>query len=167
MCCFTGPVLSVRKTRIFGRMLAQDRQLVVYETAFAAAADLAMVLPIPVRTDAREDAVRFVDLSHLPTFFDRLDMALTHFSRELVGAPAAALGGAPYRAPPLVVHTVGHFEASFVPTKYDFGRLDPRFRLPEAVIDALGDRSGYGFVVVKLAKTEHVTRVHPVAFTFP
>ncbi len=125
-----------------------------------------MVLPIPVRADAREDAVRFVDLSHLPAFFDRLDAAVAPFSRDL-GAPGAMTFGGPYRAPPLVVHTVGQFEASFVPTKYDFGRLDPRFRLSESVIDALGDRSGYGFVVVKLAKTRDLTRVHPVAFRFP
>jgi hypothetical protein len=126
-----------------------------------------MVLPVPVRAEAREDAVRFVDLSHLPAFFDRLETAVAPLSLGLEGAPPTLGARSPYRAAPLVVHTVGRFEASFVPTKYDFRRLDPRFRLSEAVIDTLGDRSGYGFVVVKLAKTHDVTRVHPVGFTFP
>jgi hypothetical protein len=165
MCCFTGPVLSVRKTRIFGRRLQGDRQCVVYETEFAAAADLAMVLPIPVRAGSGDDAVRFIDLSQLPAFFSRLDNAIAPADRR----PGISLGGAstPYREPPLVVHQVGLFEASFVPTQRDFGRLDPRFRLSQGVLDALGERQGYGFVVVKLARTSDVTRVHPVGFTFP
>lgn len=163
MCCFTGPVLTVRRTRIFGRTLPEGRQLVVYETAFAAAADLAMVLPIPVRQPSGDDAIRFLDLVHLPAFFDRLDRAI---GKDHVARFGALPGGGAYRAQPLAVHDVGMFEASFVPTRRDFGRLDPRFRLSDAVLDALDARGDHGFVVVQLARTARVTRVHPFAFTF-
>jgi len=173
MCCFTGPVLSVRKTRIFARALPEGRQLLAYETEFAAARDLAMVLPIPVVPGSGDDAVRFVNLEHLPELFDRFDREIeTAFRMEGYGG---APGGAAYRsAPALEVHQVGMFEASYVPTAEDFGRLDPRFRLDADVLDALGERKGYGFVVVKLATdatrahpSTVLTRVHPIAFTFP
>lgn len=165
MCCFSGPVLSVRATRIFARALEGERQLVVYETAFAAASDLAMVLPIPVPEGSADDAVRFVDLSNEALFFERLDIAFVSRQAPGFGAPQAA-GGA-YRAPPLVVHEVGEFQASFVPSRGDFGRLDPCFRLAPSVIDALGARASYGFVVVQLRKREKPVRVHPIGFTYP
>ncbi len=105
-----------------------------------------------------------LDLSHLPAFFERLD-AVIQSDAFVTSAPA--FGASPYRQPPLVVHRVGMFEASFVPTRGDFARLDLRFRLSQRVLDALGERDGYGFVVVKLAKSEDVTVVHPIGFTFP
>jgi hypothetical protein len=69
-------------------------------------------------------------------------------------------------APILKVHTVGAFDASFVPGVQDFSRLDERFRLPDGVWDKLGQYSRYGFAVFKLRKGTH-TNVHPMAFTFP
>lgn len=165
MCCFSGPVLTVRATRIFARALEGPRQLVVYETAFAAANDLAMVLPIPVPEGTADDAVRFVDLSNEALFFERLDIAFV--SRQALGIGAPQSAGAPYRAPPLVVHEVGEFQASFVPSRADFARLDPSFRLEPDVIDALGARASYGFVVVQLRKRATPVRVHPIGFTYP
>ena len=49
-----------------------------------------------------------------------------------------------------MVHDVGEFEASFVPTPADFNRLDERFRLPRSVWSALPDYADYGFAVFKL-----------------
>lgn len=140
------------------------KQLVVYDTAFAARSELAMVLPVPVRRGAGDHAVTFVDLSQFPGFFDRLD---TYFVAPF--GMEGGLGAAPgaYRQAPLVVHSVGLFEASYVPTRADFARLDPRFRLDDGVLDALGERSSYGFVVVKLARSAAVQRVHPIGFVFP
>lgn len=164
MCCFTGPVLEVKATRIFARALAGGRQLLIYDMAFAAAEDVAMVLPIPVVPGSGDDAVRFVDLSSSPKLFDTLDAPFG----PMRGAPGGGFGGTtPYRAPSLVVHRVGVFEASFVPKRADFGRLDPRFRLDEEVITALGERAGYGFVVVKLGASSEITQVHPIGFSYP
>ena len=47
MCCFSGPVDDVAATRIFARMVGSDRQLIAYEMQLAAAAPVAMILPIP------------------------------------------------------------------------------------------------------------------------
>jgi hypothetical protein len=81
---------------------------------------------------------------------------------------------------PLVVHEVGHFDASFVPSLKDFDRLDPRFRIPHTVWDELPAYQHYGFAVFKLkASTRGVSgdsslapegptrKVHPMAFEFP
>ena len=57
MCMFTRPVVSVADTRIFARLTGNGTQLLVYEMSYAAAGDLAMVLPLPVASrdeDTRE-----------------------------------------------------------------------------------------------------------------
>jgi hypothetical protein len=74
--------------------------------------------------------------------------------------------------PMLVVHEVGAFVASYVPSPRDWERLDPRFRLPAGVLHARGEYEGWGFAVFQLkprgsrggASTQ---TVHPMAFTFP
>lgn len=181
MCCFSRPVRHVSKTRIFARELGDERQLLVYGMSIDAEEDLAMVLPIPVVPRPREDAVRFVDLSSCPTFFDDVDLLFPEpvsggFGLKSQSASRAA-------APKLVVHEVGDFEASFVPARRDFDRLDERFRLPSGVWDALPGYSDWGFCVFKLKHTtkkpglldrvfgrsnEATERaVHPMAFEFP
>lgn len=67
---------------------------------------------------------------------------------------------------PLVVHSVGSFEASYVPTRADFSRLDRRFHLPEEVWDGLPRYADWGFAVFKLKKGK-AKRIHPMAFRFP
>jgi hypothetical protein len=93
----------------------------------------------------------------------------------------------------LVVHDVGDFEASFVPSRADLSRLDPRFRLPDAALDALPVGDDWGFAVFKLKHTAPAPppaaepgfferllgkptppapppmpkRFHPMAFRFP
>ena len=58
-------------------------------------------------------------------------------------------------------HRVGAYDASFVPTASDFARLDPRFRLPDAVRGRVPAYADYGFAVFKLRKGE--AEVHPLA----
>jgi hypothetical protein len=150
MCCFSGPVRDVHDTQIFARPLPDGRQLLVYSMSVLAEQELAMVLPIPVPPAAPEDAVRFVDMSRCPTFFEQLDVLFPddYFRGLPLGMP---FGAAP-QATPLVVHDVGSFEASFVPSIADFERLDPRFRLPSQVWDQLPTYRDWGFCVFKLRR---------------
>ncbi len=159
MCCFSGPVTSVSDTRIFARGTADGRQFLVYSMSLEAAADVAMVLPIPVASGAAQDAVKFIDLSATADFFDQLENAWP--------APTPAAGGrGPTKAAiDLPVEQVGAFEASFVPTLTDFARLDARFRLPAGTWDRLPQYRTHGFVVFKLKAGK--VEVHPMAFSFP
>jgi len=148
MCCFSRPIPFVARTKIFARMVGQ-RQRLAYAMSFAAAEAVAMVLPLPVPPGSADDAVRFLDLTGYRTFFTDLEAGF-----PLV-MPVAARGGSPYRGgiparPKLVVHDIGDFVASFVPTAADFDRLDPRFRLPPSVLGALRGYDDWGFAVVQL-----------------
>jgi hypothetical protein len=147
MCCFSQPVEQVSDTNIFARG-TDGRQFLVYSMNYAAAADLAMVLPLPVPPSPSEDAVRFINLKRYPDFFEDLNRGFpppTGLSLAVV--PSRSL---PEVAPPLRVHDVGDFEASFVPRLADFGRLDERFRIPPQVWDRLPAYRDYGFGVFKL-----------------
>jgi hypothetical protein len=67
----------------------------------------------------------------------------------------------------LAVHEVGAFQASFVPSLADFGRLDARFKLSEKVWERLPQYQDYGFAVFKLRDTGATSNaVHPMAFDF-
>lgn len=166
MCCFSGEVKHVSATRIFARSLEGGRQFLAYGMSVAMDADVAMVLPIPCPVGAREDAVRFVDMSSCPTFLDDFDVlfpvpAMMGFQMSLsLGVPQPAN---------LVVHEVGDFEASFVPKLSDFARLDARFRLSDAVWRALPQYADWSFCVFKLKKSAAgaTKKIHPMAFEFP
>ena len=168
MCMFSRPVERVSGTRIFATADGAGRQSLAYEMAFEALGELSMVLPIPVTPGAAEDAVRFVDLSAWPRFFGWLELA---FPSELALQPLTRAQS----KSPLAVHTVGRFEASFVPDLSDFERLDARFRLDPAVWDALPGYRDWGFVVVKLSgrslldrlRGARETPLHPIALSFP
>jgi hypothetical protein len=182
MCCFSGRVNVVAGTSIFARRLANGRQAIVYEMSLSADDDVAMVLPIPVLAGAGESAVEFVSFQSYPQFFRDCEKA---FPLEGV----KSFGPQPLRSQPLtrsmlVVHDVGDFEASFVPTAQDFARLDPRFRMPERVFERLPEYADWGFAVFKLKVTRDERgffarmfgkpralsaskRYHPMAFTFP
>ena len=183
MCCFSRRVEKVWSTRIFARPLEAARQMLVYGMTFDASEDLAMILPIPVPPDSPDDAVRFIDLSACPTFFDDLSGLFPVVHPPSFGgldAPRAAAQSAN-----LVVHDVGDFEASFVPAPRDFDRLDSRFRLPAEVWDALPAYADWGFCVFKLRtasrgglfglfKSSRARSAaaggrtpHPMAFDFP
>ena len=174
MCCFSiatpagliarlfRPKVRVSRTNIFARALDGERQALAYGMDLRARVELAMVLPLPVAPGSGEDAVRFVDLSRWPRMFDEL-RALFEFEQTLArkGGPRLNLR----QAPKLVVHDIGSFVASYVPSRADFARLDERFRLPEVLFDAVPHYADYGFAVFQL-KPGHVT-VHPMALTFP
>ena len=143
-------------------MVQPGVQALAYGMDLASAREVAMVLPLPVIPGAGEDAVRFVDLSPHPRMFDEL--------RDLFELPVAAArkGGLSLsisRQPTLVVHKVGAFVASYVPTHADFSRLDPRFRVPEVLFEAVPEYADYGFAVFQLGAGKMT--VHPMAFTFP
>lgn len=182
MCCFSKPIEHVERTRILARGLANGGQRLAYQMRLGASQDLAMILPIPTPPSSVEDAVQFIDLSDYGSFFDDLERAFPQFVRPL--ARSGAGGSFPLPAvQTLVVHKVGDFEASFVPTLADMDRLDPRFRLPEGVWEQLPGYADFGFVVFKLrpgtsSLVQRVARAigfrrtglkdfHPMAFEFP
>ncbi len=174
MCCFSvaTPIgflarlfqrpVHVSATNILARMIAPDMQGLAYSMNLDTTEELAMVLPLPVVPGSGDDAVSFVDLSKHPKMFG--DLA-TLFDMM---PPLARKGGVSFRVSGpkrLVVHQVGSFIASYVPTRMDFSRLDPRFRLPDALFDAVPHYADYGFAVFQLARGK--VTVHPMALTFP
>ncbi len=163
MCCFSAEVISVAETRIFGRMLPDGRQAIVYQMNYEAESPLAMILPIPVPTSSSEDAVKFVSLEKYPKFFADMKAGFP-LPKSRAFAGGGGLGGiVPEKV--LKVHEVGSFVASFVPTVAEFKRLDEQFRLPADVWEQLPQYADYGFAVFQL-KPEKST-VHPLAFTMP
>lgn len=172
MCCFSvarpdgwlarwrAPRIHVSKTNLFARMVAPGVQGLAYGMDLATTDELAMVLPLPVAPGAGDDAVTFVDLSAHPRMFDELAQLFRPPETE-------AKRGAPTRraAPLLTVHAVGAFVASYVPTRAAFARLDPRFRIPEALFDAVPHYADHGFAVFQLAPGK--VTVHPMALRFP
>jgi hypothetical protein len=168
MCIFTQSVHLVSDTNIFARGV-KSNQFLVYSMTYSAPSQLAMVLPLPIPTNASEDAVRFINLENYPRFF--LDMQ-DGFEMDPGGMNWDAMSlSIPDSI--LQVHDVGSFEASFVPTIRDFDRLDERFWLPRSVWDKLPDYQDFGFAVFKLKESvqQGITRkadpVHPMAFEFP
>ncbi len=161
MCVFTGPVERVSDTSIYARA-AGPRQVLVYGMEYAASRDLAMVLPIPVPPGTAEEAVQFLNLENCPHFFSNLQSGFRDDDADVGGM----LSAVETEAPTLVVHDVGSYEASFVPSPEDFGRLDERFRLPAQLWPELGRYRDWGFAVFKLKPTAGAW-VHPMAFEFP
>jgi hypothetical protein len=119
--------------------------------AVAAADDLSMILPLPLPPNAPDDAIRFVNLESYPHFFDDLDKG---FPQPPPAEPASLLDQPVSVTRSLPVHEVGQFEASFVPTLADFGRLDPLFRLPETTWEQLPLYRDWGFAVFQLKAQE-------------
>ena len=171
MCCFSRPIKHVSATQIFARRLEGDLQALVYSMNVAMSEELAMVLPIPVVPGGPEDALRFVDLSAYPTFFADLRRA---FPERLMQAKSPRLlASARQGEQKLVVHDVGDFVASYVPSPKDFARLDERFRLQPEVLASREEYADWGFAVFQLKprrgwfwRVKEQT-VHPMAFTFP
>lgn len=164
MCCFSRPVKEVARTRIFARASTSGRQFLVYSMIVEADEPLAMILPLPVPATVREDAVRFINLERYADFFDELEEGFPDES----GALRLAGSDDDTSRNRLKVEKVGNFEASFVPSVRDFGRLDQRFRMPTAVWNRLPKYKSYGFAVFQLMK-EHrgLQKIHPMAFEFP
>src|SRR5262245_7826451 len=162
MCCFSQPVDLVSDTRIFARGVNAS-EFLVYRMTYAAAIDLAMVLPLPVPVTPDEDAVTFINLERYPDFFSDMDSG---FCPPPTGT--YEISGTMLAASPLKVHNVGAFEASFVPRIQDFSRLDDRFVIPADVWSGLPEYRDYGFAVFKLRATSSrsPSEVHPMALEF-
>jgi hypothetical protein len=144
-------------------MVAPGVQALAYGMNLKTAREVAMILPLPVVPGSGEDAVKFVSLEKHPRMFEEL--------AELfyVPPPLSRKGGMslsiPARQPKLVVHKIGSFIASYVPTRADFTRLDERFRIPPVLFDAVPHYNDYGFAVFQLEPGK--VTVHPMAMTFP
>lgn len=158
MCIFSQNVSHVSTTKIFARVTG-DRQHLVYEMRLASDSDVAMILPLPTQL-ASEDQASFVDLSDYDAFFHDLERCFPPPLPRYRGLSAVA--GASASA--LLVHRVGAFDASFVPARSDFRRLDARFRLPEEVWNQLPLYSDFGFAVFQLRSGD--ARIHPMALSF-
>ena len=163
MCCFTGVVDDVSRTKIFARAADKGRQYLVYSMSVEAKDDLAMVLPLPVPPRSPEDAVKFINLEEYKNFFDDMLKGFPQPRSLSRGLPASGSAAPPREI--LKVEQVGSFEASFVPTVADFARLDKRFRLPDGTWEKLPAYKDYGFAVFKLKAGK--LDVHPMAFNFP
>jgi hypothetical protein len=157
---FSGSIRGVNGTSIFARGTEADRQILVYSMSLSTSVDVAMVLPLPVPARAGEDAIRFIDLSTYPEFFRRLDRAFTPLF-------VAFSMSASLETRTLAVHEVGTFQASFVPSRADFSRLDQRFRLSDDVWKALPRYDDWGFAVFRFRRSSGVLHVHPMALEFP
>jgi len=158
MCIFSLPVDSVLGTNIFARSSNGNRQYLVYSMTISAREDLAMVLPLPVPPNSPERAVRFISLEGYPNFLTDMDQGFAKSKSPSFGRELESMES-------LVVHDVGSFQASFVPTIPDFARLDKRFRLPANAWDQLPIYQDYGFAVSKLKRGTNT--IHPMAFEFP
>jgi hypothetical protein len=155
MCCFSRPITEVSGTSIFVRFDG-NQQLLAYQMRLSSPEDVAMILPLPTVPGHGEKAAEFIDLSQARRLFEELS--------ECFSAYFSLGGGIPRSGRTLAVHRVGAYEASFVPAVADFARLDPRFRLPDAVLSGLSVYRDYGFAVFKLRKGEG--EVHPIALRF-
>ena len=189
MCIFTGTIETVSDTRIFSAVQPGGLQALVYSMEIRTQADLAMVLPLPVPAGAGEGAVRFVSLEDYPGFFGDIDELF-----PLLRDPNALADLMDVLSEELEVHAVGAYDASFVPSHADRGRLDARFQLPSEVWEKLPHYHDWGFAVFKLSaasREKHADeierlsalgstemeeneleeirsqRIHPLALVFP
>lgn len=176
MCCFSvasprgfvdrlisalTPPVHVSATNIFARMLSPGVQGLAYSMSLDTNRPVAMILPLPVVSDSGEDAVTFISLEKHARMFEHLNGMFEHV------LPSAAKGGLQRSLPrqKLVVHQVGSFIASYVPTRADFTRLDERFRMPDVLFDAVPAYADYGFAVFQFERGKKT--IHPMSLTFP
>ncbi|TWU01327.1 hypothetical protein [Stieleria varia] len=164
MCCFAGPVKSVTDTNLFARLSGNGTQLLAYQMKFETEKENAMILPLPVATPAREDSLQFISLKEYDSLFDDMDRAFPVIKPPSRGYGVPLSAAASAIDSPLVVHDVGDFVASFVPTMNDFGRLDPRFVIPKSSWDKIPQYADYGFAVFQLKDLKG--KPHPMAFEF-
>ncbi len=176
MCVLIGEEekIKVADTSIFVRMKDKERQFIVYSLKVFTDKPAALVLPIPVKPGLGDSALDFINLSGYEDFFtdmhDACEPAYAFAAGSSSGEPDGMLDLE--EEPPLVVHEVGEFEASYVPSQDDFKRLDSRFQLAPEVWEAMPDYSDYGFAVFQLKPSSakdiyHSGKtVHPMAFEF-
>ncbi len=169
MCTFSGPVREVSSTQLFARHIVEDgaqRQLLVYGMNVELDDQVAMVLPVPVPPESGDSAVTFVNLQRYPRFFDDVMRAFQPTTKNVARLASSTQSK-------LVVHNVGAFIASYVPSRAEFARLDPRFCMPPAAFEAMPHYHDWGFAVFQLRPLRSFfgrykrQTIHPMAFTFP
>ena len=163
--------IKVSKTNIFARHTKPGYQAIAYSLSIASRTRAAMILPLPVVPGSGENALKFIDLSGYPDFF--IDLSRVCESEHQIEYLDFDDFDAGEENETLLVHDVGDYEASYVPTMADFGRLDPRFRLANEIWKKMPNYNNFGFAVfqlkITLSKKEEETEnaVHPMAFEFP
>ena len=162
MCCFAKSIQSVSNTNLFARLSGKGTQFLVYQMRYESAVPNAMILPLPIALPAREDSVRFVSFEKYDRFFDDLSLGFPSDSIPTRRVDSKAINSA--AAKQLVVHDVGQFVASFVPSQADFDRLDSQFVIAKESWDKIPEYADYGFVVFQLK--ELVGKPHPMAMEF-
>ncbi len=163
MCIFSQPVIDVSDTNIFARLIENGWQHIVYQMNFESAEDNAIILPLPVALPSTEDeSLEFISLQDYGGFFSDLRKGFPLAPTKSERNPSRSAKGSIDRK--LVVHKVGDFIASFVPTQGDFGRLDEQFRIPQKSWDQIPKYADYGFAVFQLANRSG--KPHPMAFKF-
>ncbi|NRA39651.1 MAG: hypothetical protein HRU15_16030 [Planctomycetes bacterium] len=167
--------LNVSKTNIFARHSRPGYQYLVYNMSISSPSNAAMILPLPVAQGSGEDALRFLNLNDYKEFFDDISLVCTPEYYVETEVTFESCGGDDDldMMDTLVVHSVGDFEASYVPSLKDFDRVDERFRLPDEIWQQLSQYHDYGFAVFQLKLTlstddgESENAVQAMAFEFP
>src|SRR5215468_8183447 len=108
MCCFSQPVISVSGTNILARPDADGRQLLVYSMTINADKELAMILPLPVKTPEGEKDLKFIDLKEYPDFFADMEVGFRPPLRPTRSLPTLSAASESHT---LEVVRVGNFEA--------------------------------------------------------
>ncbi len=188
--------IDISATKIFARHTEPGYQLIIYGMSIATDSSAAMILPIPIKPESGEDAIRFIDMdsakdkpnnidhqedqpviiSNEPrNFFDELEN-ICH--SEYIPEPSLrysdpfgdAFGSNTDISSVLKVHEIGDYEASYIPSKDDFNRLNKCFRLETKIWDKLPNYNQYGFVVFQLKTSKDYRKksdIPPMAFEFP
>ncbi len=170
MCIILAPVEEVNATKIFTCLTADQKgQFLVYSNQVTTDEEYnVMILPVP-----NPDTVKFINLSKYPKFFDDLQAnfkktSRSHSSNSYSLSRSASLADSVER-PKLIVHDVGAYSASIVPSVDDFDRVDSaHFTLPKDLEKILRQTYAtktdrFGFIVCKLKRGRH--SYHPFAYT--
>lgn len=163
MCILSGRIKDIAKTNLFVSDLGRGVHSTIYSMTIRTAIDVAMILPVPVLRGSGEDAVRFVDLSGYQTLFDDMNALWPEPVAFSVYDP---LSRRIAMKSTLVVHNVGRFVASYVPTWEDFHRLDECFRLDPTVWLSLPAYGNFGFAVFQFKANANNQDIHPMAYTY-
>ncbi len=166
MCIILAQVEHVNATKIFTCFTNdQTRQFLVYSNQVETNEDdNCMILPVP-----NPESVKFVNLSKYAKLFDDLEANFYKSRRSSLNMYASLSRSAAVESaerPRLVVHDVGAYSASIVPSVNDFDRIDTtHFTLPDDLEHILRTTydSQFGYIVCKLTRGKH--SYHPFAYS--
>jgi hypothetical protein len=160
MCIISGPVNSVKGTKIFVMPSKEGRQLVVYKNEVESPAENLMILPVP-----HPESVQFETalMKRYKDLFSDLRSSLHWFSPER----SVESGGWATRSASdtISVLSVGSYRASVVFSVHELNRLNKSiFKIPKDLEQMLWDEYGrFGFVCAVLK--EGVQDYEPLAYS--